>query len=249
MGMSTSGFHKIAELVRDHVAMPGSCLQLGRLGIAFDYHTLLEIAEAHRFLECARTDIRLPVGHPLARVVDAGQLIASDVKPQDKQRVSDMAAFAALGFDSIDSVDFTADEGATLIYDLNVLGLEAFTKKRFDFILDSGTMEHVFHAPNLLANVLGVLKPGGVIAHINPMNNCTDHGFYQFSPAFYTDYYTANNFHILQATVFAVDFLADEPVLVPCSVKDTRELQFYFAARKTGASTVGNMPSPLAGRP
>lgn len=63
-----------------------------------------------------------------------------------------------------------------------------------DFIYDGGTIEHIFHVPNVMENIADTLKVGGTILHHSPTNNYVDHGFYQFSPTFFLDYYAANGF-------------------------------------------------------
>ena len=261
MGMSTDGFDYVAQFVRDFSVRTGSCLQLGRQGMAFDYPTLIQIANRYGFLNGSSSAVEIPKSHPLTRVIQSGEVVAFDVKSGEKQRVSDIAAFSAIGFESVDSVDFTSDEGATLIYDLNVPGLDRFTPKRFDFILDSGTTEHVFDVTCLLANVASVLKPGGVVVHFNPMNNSADHGFYQVTPALYFGFYSANGFEILDGTVLAVEFTADDATLVPFQsygtsaahahavtfrgIGDPRHFELRFAARKDIHSTSDQLPAPF----
>ena len=106
---------------------------------------------------------------------------------------------------SVKSIDVDLFEGADYQANLNFAG--SFSDelgREFDLLYDGGTLEHVFHLPNALANIHKVVKPGGHIIHFNPMNNDPDHGFYQFSPTFYHDYYQANDFKIVRMFIFRI---------------------------------------------
>jgi 2-polyprenyl-3-methyl-5-hydroxy-6-metoxy-1,4-benzoquinol methylase len=53
---------------------------------------------------------------------------------------------------------------------------------KYDTVIDSGTLEHIFKAPEALEYCLLLCKPGGQILHMLPSNNWCGHGFWQFSP-------------------------------------------------------------------
>jgi len=110
--------------------------------------------------------------------------------------LDDTLIFRALGFDELHSLDYSDFEGATHVVDLNRLGLPDQLVGYFDVVLDSGTLEHVFHVPNALANVVSMAKVGGRIIFLAPSSNHLDHGFYMFSPTFFSDYFAANGFRI-----------------------------------------------------
>ena len=86
-----------------------------------------------------------------------------------------------LGFGDIESMDFSAYEGATILHDLNK-PIPDELEQQFDFIFDGGTIEHVFNVPMALENVFRMLRPGGRIVSANGMNGFLGHGLYQFSP-------------------------------------------------------------------
>lgn len=65
-------------------------------------------------------------------------------------------------------------------------------------------MEHVFHAPNVLASVHEFLSVNGRAIHNTPASNSIDHGFYSFSPCLYHEYYTANGYEI--ETAYLLDY-------------------------------------------
>jgi hypothetical protein len=55
--------------------------------------------------------------------------------------------------------------------------------------------------PNLLRNIFEALVVDGIVIHHSPTNNFVDHGFYQFSPTLYVDYYSANGFADIDVSV------------------------------------------------
>ena len=98
--------------------------------------------------------------------------------------------------------DYSDFEGATHIADLN-LPISGFDD-RYNTIIDFGTMEHVFNAPQGLQNALTMCAVGGQIIHGLPANNQCNHGFWQFSPElFFSLYSSANGF--VQTEVFIAD--------------------------------------------
>jgi hypothetical protein len=94
-------------------------------------------------------------------------------------------AFGAQFVHSIDASDY---EKATLVHDMNT-PLEP--QQRYSVVLDFGTLEHVMNVPVAFDNVAKLCAPGGRILHMLPSNNCTGHGFYQFSPEFFFQIYSA----------------------------------------------------------
>lgn len=70
--------------------------------------------------------------------------------------------------------------------------------KKFDFIYDGGSLEHVFNITQGLKNLTYLVKKDGYIMHLLPANNYIDHGFYSFNPTLLKDYYIQNNFKIIE---------------------------------------------------
>ncbi len=89
--------------------------------------------------------------------------------------------FEALGAESVDSLDASNFEGATIVHDLNLPIAESL-KGRFDTVCDAGTIEHVINFPVVVRNCAELVKTGGHFILGTPANNCFGHGFYQFSP-------------------------------------------------------------------
>jgi hypothetical protein len=109
--------------------------------------------------------------------------------------------FEDFGLAPMTALDISDYQGAEIIFDLNEPDPPPETRQRFGLIVNGGTLEHVFHVPNALANLNCMLKPGGAILHILPCNNLVDHGFYQFSPTLMFDYYSALQFDLLESTM------------------------------------------------
>jgi hypothetical protein len=160
--------------------------------------------------------------------------------------------FERLGLSGLESIDISDFEGATHLFDLNAPGVPQHLKGRFGWVFNGGTIEHVFHVPNALRNVFELLSPDGVVTHGGPVNGWVDHGFYQFSPTLFLDYYFANRFEILEAEIVEAD--KDDPDLwritpyYPGAFDGTGTYvggvrwNLYFTARKTSRSTWDQIP-------
>jgi len=86
-----------------------------------------------------------------------------------------------LGFGDMETMDFSDYQGATILHDLNKK-LPKNLEKKFDLIVDGGTIEHVFNVPVALETMYRMLKPGGRFVSANGMSGWHGHGMYQFSP-------------------------------------------------------------------
>ncbi len=109
--------------------------------------------------------------------------------------------FERLGFDSVDSLDLSDFEGATVIQDLSG-PLDPALEGAFDVIYDGGTCEHVFDLPQAYRNVDAMLKPGGVLIGHSPCNNWINHSFYQICPEMvYGFWQTTMGYELLHLTL------------------------------------------------
>jgi hypothetical protein len=97
-----------------------------------------------------------------------------------------------LGYGEVESMDFSGYEGSTLIHDLNQPVPEDW-HEGFDVVFDGGTLEHVFHFPNAIANAMKLVREGGVFVTCTTSNNYNGHGFYQFSPELFCRIFEAAN--------------------------------------------------------
>lgn len=84
-----------------------------------------------------------------------------------------------LGAQTVDAVDKSDYEGATVPYDMNY---PVMHPPRFTMLLDGGTLEHVFNFPQAIKNAKQMVEIGGHYIGMSPSNQTSGHGFYQFSP-------------------------------------------------------------------
>jgi SAM-dependent methyltransferase len=92
----------------------------------------------------------------------------------------------AFGAGSIDSIDASTYECATIIHDMN---RPLIQHKSYALVVDFGTLEHVFNVAVALDNVAALCAPGGRILHALPADNQAGHGFYQFAPELFFEVY------------------------------------------------------------
>lgn len=121
------------------------------------------------------------------------------------------ALFERLGARSVEALDYSDYEGATLIQDLNapLAGEEA----RFSAVFDGGTIEHVFNVPTALATLMRLPRVGGHLILALPSNNEMGHGFYQFSPEFFFRTLTPQNGYRIEG-LFLAPFYCSKPWLM-----------------------------------
>lgn len=137
-------------------------------------------------------------------VLDPSIELSTSKRPWFKERgyLSEESFFKSLGFQQMATMDYSEFEGAAIAFDLNSADVPDELKGKYDFIMDHGTLEHVFHLPNALNNIFKMLRVGGRVLISAPTSNFVDHGFYMFSPTLFFDYFTANHFdiHSIQVT-------------------------------------------------
>jgi len=110
-----------------------------------------------------------------------------------------------LGAEAVESYDYSDFEHATHLADFNLpLGAHA----TYDTVLEGGTIEHIYNAPQALQNMAELCRVGGQVIHATPTNNFCGHGFWQFSPELFFSLYSEQN-GFTQTEVFVAD-LANE---------------------------------------
>ncbi len=105
-----------------------------------------------------------------------------------RSRYIDDLLLEGFGATSVSSIDASAYEEATYVWDLNRELATSFPQ--FDTVIDAGTLEHIFDVRTSFGNVARCCRIGGQILHILPSNNFVGHGFYQFSPEFFFSFYS-----------------------------------------------------------
>jgi SAM-dependent methyltransferase len=224
----------MALLLREHQEAPfeGPVLLLGRQNLDVTYQGLLELL-------------------PRAGVTPA---VAEGAANQRTGLATDTDFFRLLGVGEVSALDVSAFEGADIVADLNY-PVDASLHGRFGLIFDGGTAEHVFDTRQCFMNVANMLRPGGRVIHSSPVNNHVNHGFYQFSPTLFFDYYAANGFVDARA-IMAVYPRCPDTTPWHCFAyqpdvhgginafysNDNSHLGILFSARKTAESTSGKIP-------
>lgn len=113
-----------------------------------------------------------------------------------------------IGFESIDSMDYSGYEGASILQDLNKPFL---LDKKYDFIYDGGTTEHVFNISQAMENIINLLEINGIYCSVTCNNNYSGHGFYQFSPEFFLSIFKEEyGMSLLRLYIAEVDSLEDK---------------------------------------
>lgn len=107
------------------------------------------------------------------------------------------------GATSVDSIDNSAYEGATIVADFNQ-PIASQLEGRYDTVIDFGCSEHIFDVAQSLRNVSALCRPNGTILHYVPSNGACGHGFYQFSPELFWSWYSPSNGYT-ETEVFLAD--------------------------------------------
>ncbi len=176
--------------------------------------------------------------------LDEAQLEASI---RENRFPTDNEFFRSLGFSAVDSMDCSEYEGASIICNLNN-DIPEELYNRFDVIYDGGSTEHMFNIPKAFENYNKMLQVGGLVIHSLPSTGCLDHGFYMFSPTLFYDYYTQNQWDIVE--FFMINVPCDsfstwdiyeygEPGPMLEDVSFEGRWTIFFIARKLTESTYG----------
>lgn len=127
------------------------------------------------------------------------------INPESKNFVHAKSFFELIGISSKDYFDvdkFNFDK-PRLLHDLEKPFPKKF-KNYFKLIIDSGTLEHIFDIKAVMKNIVYISRIGGYVLHITPTNNFLNHGFFQINPTFFSDFYTANGFKVIES--YLVEF-------------------------------------------
>lgn len=147
--------------------------------------------------------------------------------------------FLSLGAKEIDSMDASEFERATVIHDLNQ-AVPSEWEETYTCIVDGGTTEHVYDFPQAMRNIMKMLKVGGYYIGLIPSNNCSGHGFYQFSPMLYLQLFCESNHFELkklyiwrggETHLWELDNLDSRRIRI--EVNGRRPSEVYVVAKKT----------------
>ncbi len=219
----------IAKTMKD-LKLQGSCITLGVQGVQGNYSEIKQILmeEAYKYQELGEKEI-----------------CYDNLTPIGKSLHQD-CFFRMLGFSKVDSLDYFPNENPTIIADLNK-PLSSDLYNQYDLVYDGGTLEHCFNTKEVLANVIKLLKVGGRVVHTVPMTGWINHGFYQFSPGLFFDFYGANGFANLKSMIqlygersYCLDY---DPEMISIFNIMKKPTLIFFTAQKT--TEVGSIEEPI----
>jgi len=64
-------------------------------------------------------------------------------------------------------------------------------------VIDIGTLEHIFDVATAFGNIVRLLKRGGIVILLSPVS-WFDHGFLNFNPLIFKEFFSYNGFEILE---------------------------------------------------
>ena len=173
MGLYTTALVKALQTVCESDANNKSLCMIGRQAILIQWESFMKMVEL----------MKLPY--------DRG--IYDRIK--NKYPIDSYQFFKMFGLKEVHAIDYSEIDGADIIFDLNT-ELPDELKGRFDYIIDGGTLEHIFDVAKAMKNISEMLCVGGTVIHILPVGGYVDHGFYSFSPTFFLDFYKLNGYDI-----------------------------------------------------
>lgn len=158
MAIGAAIFRELAELGA-RIALPETSVMLGR----------------------QRCRLKQPHTEIYRRALDINGHAVVDLNNMFDRRGYAEKPLEMLGFGKVESMDISDYEGAQHLVDLSKPLAEQY-HNRFDFVLDGGTLEHVFDVAQSFRNIFDMLRPGGTFVSVTPFNGWPGHGFYQFQP-------------------------------------------------------------------
>ena len=183
----------------------GAILTLGRLDVLITYDCFVSLMVKHKLARCnpdtlaSITFFNSDVDLRVTELIEGNRHLCPPIPMLIKDTIiSDTLFYTALGFTELDYLDKNPLRGnPTIICDLNEDRADYKIGKRYDLILDGGVMEHVFDVRTVMKNITALTKTNGYLMHILPSNNTCDHGFYQFSPVLFKEYYKKNEYELI----------------------------------------------------
>lgn len=190
MGLAKNYVKYIIKSVKKY-QIKGPVLTLGNQDIYASENEITRWLKKEDFPYNKSVEIKFSTSHELPKI-----------NPKAKEYIHAKTFFELLNipqeqYYDIDKFDFDRPK---ILHDLEK-PLDASFRNFFNFILDSGTLEHIFDVKAVLSNIVNAVKPGGYALHLVPAANFLNHGFYQFSPTLFYDFYTDNKFDIVESYI------------------------------------------------
>lgn len=175
MALYQSELIKVIKYLRTYVNTDSSILMLGVQKILIDYDSF------------EKSINRIGITYD--------EVLWSDIKNGNKKTIDTFQFFKVFGYNDVHALDISNYEGADILLDLN----EKLPDKHrtFDFVMNIGTLEHVYNVATAMKSICELTKRGGYILNIGPAAGYVDHGFFSFSPAFFEDFYFENGYETI----------------------------------------------------
>lgn len=171
-------------------------------GLFIIERVLPRVASRERMLSIARMSMNWDVDDVVRHLEKNGV----DYQKKHEKRIrsggpsySSRDFYKLLGFKHYDDVDLHASEGCTIVHDLNQPIPEPM-RNRYGFVVEVGTIEHIFDTKTVMHNISGAVSEGGIVCHLAPLD-AFNHGFYNFSLNFFYDFYAANGFTEMESFI------------------------------------------------
>lgn len=166
--------------------------------LSFGYHDVLWHPELRALLNIQKINkatLRIPINlsEMLQKKIDLTQY-AVDVPWQFMEDQFNDILFN-YGISNITTIDLF-DQRADHQHDMNT-PVPDYLRKKFNTIIDIGSVEHVFDTKQCLDNLFQMLCVGGHLMLHLPCHGCFDHGFYTFSPEVIIESLRLNGFEII----------------------------------------------------
>lgn len=179
MGLGITNLTKILQLFKENGVNDKSLCMIGKQDIHIGWEQLMEIIHNYNFYY--------------------NKKIYEEIK--NKQPIDSYKLFEMFGISGeVHAVDFSGYENADIIFDLNN-DLPESMREKYDYVINGGTLEHVFDVAKAMHNISDMVKSGGMAVHVVPFGGMANHGFYSFSPTFFQDYCASNGFEISNLSI------------------------------------------------
>jgi len=185
MGILKPHIHLFCLEQKRHPIIRGDVLTLGQQQV---YGTLSDIRHILAFHSLPAAE--LPAGFDTSSKIPGLKGTRYETHPNAQTLLT------LLGADHVYAADISPREKPDFLIDLGE-PVDVSYHARFDTILDVGTLEHVFDIGTALKNIVRMCRKGGNVILIHPSSGAIDHGFYQFSPTLYFDFFSSNGFSVV----------------------------------------------------
>lgn len=193
MGLSVRDIKYIIKIV-DKYKIQGPLLTLGNQDM---YATYQQIIAWMKDYNCKQS---VPSSIDYSTSAGTAKINAEAKKYIHAKTFFELLGIPAEQYYDVDKFDFDKPK---ILFDMQDEVAHELCDK-FNFILDSGTLEHIFDVKQVLSNIVKMTRLNGYVLHIIPTHNFVNHGFYQYCPTLFDDFYTANGFKIVESYIVEI---------------------------------------------